>query len=254
MGSKSSDFYSVKALAEKLGISRSRCYELVKQEDIPFKVLVVGGRMQEWHRRLKMVRSIKNKKLVFFIVLIMITFGILAWLIAQVKPSASTSKNVFSEKNYTIISQVPCDLTLSIPRNSIPEEAFSENGYTFSANEIIVYQTETTIIYLEHIQLSNESDGDLYFVFNCSYNLPESGSFISPYCKAKEGGYRFNVSLKNKSLRDDAATYEDTLSFRGHGPGQQFALYVSTDACKAAVGTMYIDITSFYEITYHKKK
>lgn len=45
MGSKSSDFYSVKALAEKLGISRSRCYELVKQEDIPFEVLVVGGRI-----------------------------------------------------------------------------------------------------------------------------------------------------------------------------------------------------------------
>ncbi len=201
-----------------------------------------------------MRKQLNNKKLVVYITFALALVGAVVLLLVRSKSFAGTIENVFAEENYTIISQVPCDLTLSIPRNSIPEEAFTEEGYTFSENEIIAYQTETTSIYLEHVQLSNESDDDLYFSFNCYYKLPESGSFISSYYKTQEGWYRSDVSLKSKNLRDDVTAYEDTLAVRGHGPGQRFAFYVSADACKGAVGTIYIDVNSCYEITYHKNE
>ena len=40
-----SDFMGVEELAKRLGIGKSKCYQLVKAEDLPFEVLFVGDRI-----------------------------------------------------------------------------------------------------------------------------------------------------------------------------------------------------------------
>jgi len=40
-----SDFMGVNELAKRLGIGKSKCYQLVKEEDLPFEVLFIGDRI-----------------------------------------------------------------------------------------------------------------------------------------------------------------------------------------------------------------
>ena len=45
MNKVESDFMNVEELAKRLGIGKSKCYQLVKSEDLPFEVLFVGDRI-----------------------------------------------------------------------------------------------------------------------------------------------------------------------------------------------------------------
>ena len=158
--------------------------------------------------------------------------------------------DISSEKNYNIINQETFEFTISIPKSALPDAIYSSEGYEFKENEVIVYQTETTSIYLEKIMLANENDEYLYFMFNCSYNLPDSGTILVPY-KKSDKGYNFCISLRSKDLTDEKYTYPEAVSVRGRGPSEQFAFYVSTDACKKAIGTIMIE-ASCNKLTYEK--
>ena len=40
-----SDFMGVKELAERLNIGKSKCYQLARNEELPFEVLFIGRRI-----------------------------------------------------------------------------------------------------------------------------------------------------------------------------------------------------------------
>lgn len=166
-------------------------------------------------------------------------------------PVGTTVQDVFSEKRYTIISQVRRDITLSVPKSVVPDQAYSDKGHTFGKGQVVAYQTDTTTIYLERIQPANEGKEKLYLIFNASYELPASGSFLATYYKT-EAGYTGGVGLRTGNLRDDAGTYEDALSTRSQGPDAQFAFYVSTDVFRNAAGTVRIDAFC-HQIVYREK-
>ncbi len=194
-----------------------------------------------------------TKKSALWLSLAAVLICILAAAVLLTNPVSNTWINIYEEKEFTIASQTPYELTLSIPRSAIPEEAFSQEGYTFPVNQVAAYQTDTTTIYLEHVQLSNESDGQLYFIFNCSYDLSSSGELLTIYYyNSSDKSYRPSIELRSKNLKDDTNVYEDALSVRGRGPGQMFTIYVPTEICKNAVGTLEMDI-SCYELAYKKK-
>lgn len=158
---------------------------------------------------------------------------------------------IVEEDGYTIVGQESCDITLVIPKDELPDDIYTSEGHIFEEDEIIVYQTDTTTIYLEKVMLANEGDEQLYFMLNCSYDLPESGNIVLPYTVSEEG-YSFDINLRNKALTDSVRKFPDALGMRGQGPEEQFAFYVSTDVCKAATGMMKIEAVA-NELSYARE-
>lgn len=147
--------------------------------------------------------------------------------------------DITSEKGYKIINQETFDFAISIPKALLPDTCYTSEGHSFEENEVIVYQNETSSVYLEKVMLANEGDDRLYFMFNYSYDLPDSGSLLLPYQKT-DNGYTYVINLQSKDLADSTHTYQDVVGLRARGPSEQFAFYVSTDVCKKATGTMTI--------------
>ncbi|WP_294518108.1 M56 family metallopeptidase [uncultured Pseudoflavonifractor sp.] len=156
-------------------------------------------------------------------------------------PEQLTLDNITSERGYAITSQTPYVLTLSVPKGTLTEDCYTGEGQVFRENEVPAFQNDTTTIYLEQVMPSNEGDEYLVFMFNCSYQLPESGTILLPYQKSKDG-YRLFAYPASETLTDDSTLYPDAVSLRGLGPGTQFDFYVRTDACRAASGTLEMQL------------
>lgn len=152
---------------------------------------------------------------------------------------------IMQEENYSIVQQEMIEISLLISKSNFSEAAYTSEGQTFSEDEIIVYQTDTTSIYLEKVMLSHEDDGQLYFLFDCGYNLPKDKNqciIQVPFDKDTKKGYSSALSLINNILSDDEISYLDAVAIRGHGPSAKFAFYVSKEAVQKAVGSMKIDV------------
>ena len=89
----------------------------------------------------------------------------------------------------------------------------------------------------------------MYFGFDYSYDLPESGQILIPYRVKENGVVTFDFGVRNRDLTDSMRVFADAVATRGQGPSEQIWLYVSIDACKAATGVMKIEIRC-YELTY----
>ena len=203
--------------------------------------------------RIKSVLNYKRPTLGIIIIAVMTCVSVAVCFLTD--PFDLTLDNILNEKGYTIEKQKLCNLTLSIPVDSLPDSIYSNEGLNFSKDDIIAYQNDTSVIYLEKVQFANEGDDQLFFIFNCSYDLPESGSILFPYEVADNEvagkSYSTGIYIKSETLTDDAGSYDDAINFRGIGSGEQFAFYVSTDVCKNAVGSIKIEILC-NELTYYK--
>lgn len=195
------------------------------------------------------VKNIINyKKPTFWIILLTLIAFVAVVICFMTNPMEPTIGYILSNDNYTVLSQEQVDLTLTISKAALPDDIYTSAGHEFGKEEVIVYQTETTTIYLYKAMLSNESDEQLYFMFDISYNFPNSGTVLSAI-EYNDRGFRHIIQLRSKDLRDDVNIYPDALHMRAHGPGSQFAFYVSVDACKAAEGNVFIDVVC-NEVSY----
>ena len=201
------------------------------------------------------VKSVMNyKRPTFWGIAMAISSCVVVAVCFLTDPRGIKIKDITHEKEYTITRQVKKDLTLSIPKASLPDAIYTNEGYTFEENEIVAYQTDTSTIYLEQVMLSNEGAEYLYFIFNYSYNLRESGSVLLPYEIKGTGDdwlYSPFAQPSSNTLMDDVRIYEDTVHLRANGPSEQFAFYVAADACKAADGTIRIQMIC-NELSYVK--
>lgn len=158
-------------------------------------------------------------------------------------PQKLTIYDIFEQNGYSVVSQDAVDITLYVEKSKLPDAIYTADGHEFKPNEVLAYSTETSRIYLHKAMVSNESDDLLYLIFDCSYDLPESGSFVSPYQYVEKNDSTLStLHLRSNDLRDSSTTYPDALDMRGHGPGSQFAFYVSKEACMTAEGTLMIDV------------
>ncbi len=190
------------------------------------------------------VKSVMNyKKPTFRLILV----AVIAWVFLAVcfltNPKGTVAHDIYAQKGYTVIHQQPIELTLSVRKTLLPDAIYTAEGYVFEEGEVVAYQTDNTTIYLHKVMLSNESDEQLYFFFDCSYDISNYGSLISPlYVKGMKGIVSNHLSLSSKDLKDGTNVYPEALSVRGQGPGEQMVFYVSKDACKAAEEKIMIDI------------
>lgn len=190
------------------------------------------------------VKSVMNyKRPAFWLIVLAVIAGIFLAVCFLTNPKQTTVYDIFEQESYTVLNQEQLALTLSVSKSQLPDTIYTPEGYEFEEGEVVAYQTDTTTIYLRKAMLSNESDEQLYFVFDCSYDLSNYGILVSPwYIDEEKGGTSNRLSLRSKDMKDGTDTYPDTLAMRGHGPGMQFAFYVSKDACKAAGEKIMIDV------------
>ncbi len=190
------------------------------------------------------VKFVMNyKKPTFRLILIAVIVCVILAVCFLTNPKGTTTHDIYAQRGYTVIHQQPIELTLSVRKALLPDAIYTAKGYVFEKGEVVANQTDSTTIYLHKVMLSNECDEQLYFVFDCSFDISNYGSLISPwYVKGKKGTVSNQLSLSSKDLKDGANTYPEALSVRGHGPGEQMAFYVSKDACKAAEDKIMIDI------------
>ena len=191
------------------------------------------------------VKSVMNyRKPAFWVIVLSIVACTVVAVCFLTDPQKLTIYDIFDQNGYSVINQEEVDITLYVEKSKLPDSIYTAEGHTFEPNEVLAYSTETSRIYLHKAMISNESDELLYLIFDCAYDLPESGSFVSPYQYTEENdSTQSTLHLRSKNLRDGSTTYPDALDMRGHGPGSQFAFYVSKEACMAAEGTLMIDVT-----------
>ena len=200
------------------------------------------------------VKSVMNyKKPAFWLIILAVIVGIALAVCFLTNPRQATVYDIFEQNGYTVIDQEQIVLTLSVPKSLLPEAIYTTEGHEFEEGEVVAYQTDSTTIYLREAMISNESDDQLYFVFDCSYDLSNYGFLVSPlYLNEKKGGISNHLFLRSKDIKDGTRTYTDTLAVRGFGPGNQFLFYVSKDACEAAEDKIMIDIEC-NQVFYAKK-
>lgn len=184
------------------------------------------------------IRNLANwRKPAFWVVMVAMVACFAMAICLMTNPKGISIYEIIEEDGYTIMKQEQVEVTLSIPKDVLSDRIYSEEGQQFKEKEVIVYQTDETIIFLDEVRVSNESNDLLYFTFGYSLNLPKSGTVIVPFSVIKNGGSA--AIYPDDSLASDSGTYKDAIHMRGEHAGG-FAFYVSADACKEASGTMKI--------------
>ena len=192
----------------------------------------------------KRVKNMMNyKKPTFMLMLVAVIACVLLIVCFLTNPKETTMHDIYTHNGYTVMHQQPIELTLSVDKALLPDTIYTSEGYVFEEGEVVAYQTDHTTIYLLEAMLSNESEEQLYFIFDCSYDIANYGSLISPlYVKNEKGVVSNHMSLSSRDLKDGTDTYPEALSVRGQGPGEVMMFYVSKDACKAAKEEIAIQI------------
>lgn len=156
-----------------------------------------------------------------------------------------------AEDGYTILSQETLDIQIRILKSDLPDSIYSKEGQTFAPEQIIVYQSESTTFYLSEVRFANEGDDKLYFTFDSIYTPPESGT-LTLICKTSEDGSTTSAWVTDKTLTDDLTAYPDAVSYRGDSQGTSFTVYVDTEVCRSAVGSLNFTVSGFAELSYKR--
>ena len=182
--------------------------------------------------RIKSVLNYKKPGFWLIVIAVLISVGIAAAFLTD--PVTTDVGKITQEKGYYILEQNEYEFTATIPKDVLTEEAFTNKGQTFKTDEVIVYSTDTTNIYLKHVMLSNESEEYLNFIFDFSYHDLDRNSFVLlPYVKSDQG-YTFTIKLKSEAMADGMAVYDQAVMMKGHGPEEQFAISAGTETVKNA--------------------
>ena len=206
------------------------------------------------------------KKPAFWIVLVAVIASIIAALCFLTDPAADSGEALseFLEKasegdGYTILNQTSRDIAISIPKSALPDSIYSEKGHTFDEKEIVVYETGTTVFYLSSVRYANEGNDQLYFKFDSAYTIPDSGTLTLLYSSSRNDGVRYTLWVENRDITDDRQVYPDSVSMRGVDgisggfSGGSFTVYVDTEVCKAAQGSIRFMVNNFTDLTYAKE-
>ena len=140
--------------------------------------------------------------------------------------------SIMEEKFCTILAHCPQSVKLNVPLDVLTEEAFTNAGQEFEKEEVVVYRTETSTIWLSSVMPANEGGEQMYFSFNISHKLSKAGTIlvIDSYFKL------------NKT---------EDVSLRGVDPGQSFVCCVDTETARNNEESLEISLT-MDQITYAK--
>lgn len=161
-----------------------------------------------------------------------------------------TLHNISFEKGYTILSQDPLEIIISVPKSIISQNAYTKEGQFFEEREVIVYEKDTSCIFLRKISVDENNESILKFDFECHYVLEEKGTIVLPYWIRKDGKFIWNTFIDSKfSVVSQSNPY--TIYLHTCGPGAKFSICVDEKLCKSNNDIIEI-IATANEVLYSK--
>ncbi|MBQ8239099.1 MAG: M56 family metallopeptidase [Oscillospiraceae bacterium] len=176
------------------------------------------------------VKTILNyKKPAFWIVVLAIILCGVVAVCFLTDPVSLTVHDILESDDYTILAQCDQYVDLIIPLDVLNQIKSSEDGCEFHEKEVVVFESDTSTIWLRSTQYANEGAERMYFEFDISYELPKVGTILLPYWINEESGYRTDFRIASNPSFEDTYTYDDSgLDVRGTGPDNRFTVYVDT--------------------------
>ena len=191
--------------------------------------------------------ALRKRQMIVCVIVVMAVVSLFAYVFRGI-----TVNEIIDGERCFIWGEREAQITLQIPVSALPQDIYEKGGHRFEENEVVVYQTDNTTIYLKQVMPANEGDDQLYFCFGLTYDLTEKGQILTIHRKVGENEYTFHNGLSSDVLTDDRTSHEDAVHVRGYGPGENFMLYVDTEVCKAAEGTIRLEAYC-WEIDYERQ-
>ena len=200
------------------------------------------------------VKSVLNyRKPAFWFVVLAVILCVVVAVCFLTDPMRLTVHDIVESGDYTILAQCDeyFDLTMTI--GDIHPDAFSADGHTYGEKEIIVYESDTTAIWLRSIKFANEGDHLLDFEFDISYELPKVGTVVLPYRISDDNDYQIHWRLA------ETPGYEDVTSgnlyrfyLRGTDSDNRFTISADTAYIRNYPGSFIVISVCMNQLTYAK--
>lgn len=174
------------------------------------------------------------KKPTLWIIITALVLSLVVAIAFLTNPLSTNVSCIVNETGYRIVNQKQYSFTITIPKHVLTEKAYTSQGQKFNKNEVVVYENDTSSVYLEKVMLSNEGEDKLYLMFNYAYHdIDRYHSILLPYEK-KDNGFSLCVGLLSGHIADATGIHRESVSIRGNGPDEKFAFYALTDVIKSA--------------------
>ena len=176
------------------------------------------------------VKTVLNyKKPAFWFVVLAVILCIVVAVCFLTDPVSLTTSDIMESGDYTILAQCDQYLDLIIPLDVLNQIQSSEDGCEFDVKEVIVFESDTSTIWLRSTQFANEGAERMYFEFDISYDLPKVGTILLPYCKNEDNTISSDWHIAHNPAFEDTFAYDDNgFDVRGTGPDNRFTVYVDT--------------------------
>ncbi len=190
--------------------------------------------------RIKTVLS--YKKPAFWVIIVAVILSIAVAICFMTNPISVNYDRIMAEKGFTITAQERVMICLSIPLDKLPADL--SRKHSFSKNNIVLYDDESSKIYLETIMPANsstEKDIRHYLFFNISHKPKAAGDILSTVYKSSDGFYSGKILAQN-SVTDSKEVYENAIDLMSQGPDNQFGIYIESDVLENAQDMLNITV------------
>ncbi len=191
-----------------------------------------------------------------FIVLIAVLICMIIILILIRALLNPTLNKITEQKGYMITNQTEKSIEIILDKKELPSNIDFDESIAFEKGDIILYQTDTSTMYLKSIEYVNSDTEYLSLTFDFYYDLTEEGTITVPYEVLIEHDkvlYSGGVFLYSEQARDKSKVFDKAVSIHGQGPSEQFSIYLRTDVFTQAKDEISFVADKFNELSYEKK-
>lgn len=175
---------------------------------------------------------------------------------------------IVREDGYKIVSQNKKSLEITLCKKELPSDIDFEKGVKFTKDDIKLYQTNTTVMYLKSIKYAENDKENLMLTFDFSYDLPKAGKILLPYeydlhsekevvnsSDVNSEFFRYVYTIEpSEDVADDTNVFNDAVMFNGNISERQseeeFSIYLKKDVYDKADEELVLTIDGFNEIVY----
>lgn len=216
----------------------------------------------------KFKTNIPKYQITFIGILIILVVGIFLYISEVAFDWTSKAGTIFAnksynkimeEKGYKIVKQSPITFEINFTSDMFPEDytvAYQSSDIDW---KIPLFTYENTTVYLKSIVESNESPDYLYANFYFVHKINRSPGIIlsSIYVNFQDNSpysYTCNVYPKRNVFSPSMnAVFEDAVSLRSNGPGDQIAIYLDRSIVEKTNGEFTVILEGLNRIDYVPK-
>ncbi len=227
----------IRAYSEAL-IACSVSHKMIAACPLAFGEVGVKGR----------IRTMLNyKKPGFWIILIALIVSVLVAVCFLTDPAESpvTLEQILEADDVTILSNQEQTITITVPKDSLPENVLNGREHLFEPEDIVVWENDSTRLYVSSARMSGD---ELLVSIEFAFDPAGEGEILLPYDIWDDSPEHF-VRLSSPDVMDGETTYPNAGVRRSLGR-DSFSLCVSMDAFNRIENAISWEVRGLYLIRY----